>query len=72
MNIKTILSFILSTTLGLAVVGNLFIGNILLSSLLVFSALGVGVLSHLAFFEEKKKKIAGSGTDSLAEFGNVL
>ena len=56
MNTKTILSLILCSTLGLAVVGNLFAGNLILSSVLVFSGLGVGVLSHLAFFEEKKKK----------------
>ena len=51
MNTKTILSLILCSTLGLAVVGNLFAGNLILSSVLVFSGLGVGVLSHLAFFE---------------------
>ena len=61
MNTKTILSLILSSTLGLAVVGNLFAGNLILSSVLVFSGLGVGVLSHLAFFEEKKKKPQGFG-----------
>ena len=61
MNTKTILSLILCSTLGLAVVGNLFAGNLILSSVLVFSGLGVGVLSHLAFFEEKKKKPQGVG-----------
>lgn len=61
MNAKTILSLILCSTLGLAVVGNLFAGNLILSSVLVFSGLGVGVLSHLAFFEEKKKKPQGVG-----------
>ena len=61
MNTKTILSFILSSTLGLAVIGNLFLGNLLVASVLVFSGLGVGVLVHLAFFEEKKKKPSGIG-----------
>ncbi len=61
MNTKTILSLILCSTLGLAVVGNLFAGNLILSSVFVFSGLGVGVLSHLAFFEEKKKKPQGVG-----------
>lgn len=61
MNTKTILSLILCSTLGLAVVGNLFAGNLILSSVLVFSGLGVGVLSHLAIFEEKKKKPQGVG-----------
>ncbi len=58
---RTILSLILSSTLGLAVLGNLFVGNLLVSSVLVFAGLGVGVLSHLAFFEEKKKKPLGVG-----------
>ena len=61
MNTKTLLSLVLSSTLGLAVIGNLFAGNLLVSSILVFAGLGVGVLSHLAFFEEKKKKPKGAG-----------
>ena len=56
MNIKTILSLVFCSTLGLAVVGNLFAGNLLVGAGLVFAVLGVGILSHLAFFEEKKKK----------------
>ena len=61
MNIKTILSIVLSSTLGLAVIANLFIGNLLLAASLVFLGVGVGVLSHIAFFEEKKKKPLGAG-----------
>jgi hypothetical protein len=56
MNTKTMLSLILSTTVGLAVLGNLFAGNLLLAAGLVFAILGVGVLAHLAFFEDKRKK----------------
>jgi hypothetical protein len=56
MNTKTMLSIVLSTTVGLAVLGNLFAGNLLLAAGLVFAILGVGVLAHLAFFEEKRKK----------------
>ena len=56
MSTKTILSLILCSTLGLAVVGNLFAGNLLLGAGLVLAVLGVGILSHIAFFEEKKKK----------------
>ncbi len=56
MNTKTMLSLILSTTVGLAVLGNLFAGNILLAAGLIFAILGVGVLAHLAFFEDKRKK----------------
>ena len=56
MNTKTILSLVFCSTLGLAVVGNLFAGNLLVGAGLVFAVLGVGILSHLAFFEEKKKK----------------
>ena len=56
MNTKTMLSIILSATVGLAVLGNLFVGNLLLAAGLVFAILGVGVLSHLAFFEEKRKR----------------
>lgn len=61
MTVKSLLSLLLSTTLGLAVVGNLFAGHLITASILVFIGLGVGVLSHLAFFEEKKKKPAGIG-----------
>ena len=61
MNVKTILSIVLSLTLGLAVIANLFIGNLLVAASLVFLGLGVGVLSHIAFFEEKKKKPLGAG-----------
>ena len=56
MNTKTVLSLILSATVGLAVVGNLFAGNLLIAAGLVFAVLGVGVLAHLAFFEEKRKR----------------
>jgi hypothetical protein len=66
LNTKTLLSLVLSSTLGLAVIGNLFAGNLLVSSVLVFAGLGVGVLSHLAFFEEKKKKTERCGPSSLA------
>ena len=61
MNTKTVLSLILSATVGLAVVGNLFAGNLLVAAGLVFVILGVGVLAHLAFFEEKRKKKNGFG-----------
>ena len=61
MTVKSLLSLLLSTTLGLAVVGNLFAGHLITASILVFIGLGVGVLSHLVFFEEKKKKPAGIG-----------
>ena len=50
MNTKTVLSLILSATVGLAVVGNLFAGNLLIAAGLVFAVLGVGALAHLAFF----------------------
>ena len=56
MNTKTVLSLILSATVGLAVVGNLFAGNLLVAAGLVFAILGVGALAHVAFFEEKRTK----------------
>jgi hypothetical protein len=59
MSIKTILSIILSSTLGLAVVGNIFLSNLLVGAALVLGVLGVGIISHLAFFEEKKKNQGG-------------
>ena len=55
MSTKTVLSLILSSTFGLAILGNLFAGNLLVGAGLVVAVLGVGILSHLAFFEEKKK-----------------
>ena len=58
MSTKTMLSLLFTATLGLAVIGNLFAGSLLLAAALVFAVLGIGVLSHLAFFEEKKKKRA--------------
>ena len=61
MSTKTILSLVLSSTLGLALIGNLIAGNLILSSVLVFTGLGTGILCHLAFFEEKKKKPQGTG-----------
>ena len=57
MSTKTILSLVLSSTLGLALIGNLIAGNLILSSVLVFTGLGTGILCHLAFFEEKKKNL---------------
>ncbi len=61
MKTKTALSLVLCSTFGLAVVGNLFVGNLLLAASLVAAVLGVGILSHLAFFEEKKNKPHGAG-----------
>ncbi len=61
MNTKTILSLLLLSTLSLAVVGNLFAGNLLVGAGLVMAVLGVGILSHIAFFEEKRKKPKGVG-----------
>ena len=57
MSTKTVLSLILSSTFGLAILGNLFAGNLLVGAGLVVAVLGVGILSHLAFFEEKKNLI---------------
>ena len=56
MNTKTMLSLILSSTVGLAVLGNFFAGNLLLAAGLVFAILGVGIIAHMAFFEDKRKK----------------
>ena len=57
MNTKTMLSLVLSATLVLAILGNLILAKVmLLAAVLVFAVLGVGILSHLAFFEEKKKR----------------
>ena len=46
MSIKTILSIILSSTLGLAVVGNIFLSNLLVGAALVLGVLGVGIISR--------------------------
>ena len=56
MSTKTILSLILTSTLILGIVGNLFAGNLIVGAGLVFAVLGAGVLSHLAFYDEKKRK----------------
>ena len=62
MNTKTMLSLVLSATLVLAILGNLILAKVmLLAAVLVFAVLGVGILSHLAFFEEKKKRKKGVG-----------
>jgi len=61
MKTKTMLSLIFSSTLGLAVIGNLFAGNLIVGAGLVMAVLGVGILAHLAFFEEKKSKKKGVG-----------
>jgi hypothetical protein len=56
MSTKPFFHLFFRSTLGLAVVGNLFAGNLLLGAGLVLAVLGVGILSHIAFFEEKRKK----------------
>jgi hypothetical protein len=65
MNTKTMLSFVFSATLVLAIIGNLILAkNMALAAVLVLAVLGVGILSHLAFFEEKKKRKNGVGAAS--------
>ena len=60
MNTKTVLSLVFSASLALAILGNLlFAKKMLLAIGLVLAVLGVGILAHLAFFEEKKKHRAG-------------
>ena len=62
MNTKTVLSFVFSATLVLAILGNLlFAKKMLLAIVLVLAVLGVGILAHLAFFEEKRKRKHGVG-----------
>ena len=62
MNTKTILSLVFSATLVLGILVNLlFAKKTLLAIVLVLAVLGVGVLAHLAFFEEKRKRRHGVG-----------
>ena len=62
MNTKTVLSLVFSATLVLAILGNLlFAKKMLLAIVLVLAVLGVGILAHLAFFEEKRKRKHGVG-----------
>ena len=62
MNTKTILSLVFSVTLVLAILGNQFAVKMwLLAAVLVLAVLGVGILAHLAFFEEKRKRRHGVG-----------
>lgn len=61
MNTKTMLSLILSTTVGVGILGTFFAGNLLLAAGLVFATLAVGILAHLAFFEEKRNAFYGIG-----------
>ena len=62
MNTKTVLSLVVSATLVLAILGNLlFAKKMLLAIVLVLAVLGVGILAHLAFFEEKRKRKHGVG-----------
>ena len=60
MTTKTMLSLVFSATLVLAILGNLILAKkMVLAAVLVLAVLGVGILSHLAFFEEKKKRKNG-------------
>jgi len=56
MNIKIILSILLNSAVGLVLVANFFLANLLLASILILLTIAIGILSHLGFFEEKKKR----------------
>ena len=60
--------------MALAILGNLlFAKKMLLAIGLVLAVLGVGILAHLAFFEEKKKHRAGPVSDNLGmSYGTLL
>ena len=58
MNIKVVLSLLINAALGLGIIGNFLFANLILGASLVLVVIGVGIISHLGFFEEKKKRNA--------------
>ena len=56
MNIKVVLSLLINAALGLGIIGNFLFANLILGASLVLVVIGVGIISHLGFFEEKKKR----------------
>ena len=58
MNIKVVLSLLINAALGLGIIGNFLFANLILGASLVLIVIGVGIISHLGFFEEKKKRNA--------------
>ena len=58
MNIKVVLSLFINAALGLGIIGNFLFANLILGASLVLVVIGVGIISHLGFFEEKKKRNA--------------
>tara|TARA_B100002019_G_scaffold112748_1_gene97088 strand:+ start:934 stop:2817 length:1884 start_codon:yes stop_codon:yes gene_type:complete len=57
-NIKVVLSLLINAALGLGIIGNFLFANLILGASLVLVVIGVGIISHLGFFEEKKKRNA--------------
>ena len=61
MSSKLIASFVLAGGLAVAMGAGFLVGGLILGAALLFVALGQLALSHLAFFEERKRRSRGVG-----------